>query len=136
MKKRFYFLLIIVTIILTGCVSPIKYDYEYLRETVTKVEIINVTHSYDYLEYDVLKIIEEEKFDEFLKDFSNLEYYQLYSDRVELNGICIKIMYTDNSFDVFAQSIISKYSSSGEEYSSLSRYVPEEKYKNIIEKYS
>lgn len=106
---------------LSGCdPDSYYYDYEELVSTVTRIELIQFENEeakelfekrdkvleYDFQKETIIEALSEEKIDEFLLEFSRIGHLETWRHLDSPRYECIKITYSDGSFDVICCSEI------------------------------
>lgn len=99
MKKVAVALVILLTLIsLCGC--KYRFDYEELVKNVQKIEIIEYNSETE--EEKLLTTIAESVQKELLLDLSELDYSYFYGPPKWPDGRCIKLIYTNDSFEIIS----------------------------------
>ena len=103
MKKVAAILVVVLLLFsLSGCDNTYHFDYDELKETVQKIEIID----YDALtkEERLLTVISESEQDQFLKDLSQIEFYHAFGDPDTPKGYSIKLIYNNYDYEIITWS--------------------------------
>ena len=116
MKKIIVLFLFVLNLItLTGCdPSSYYYSFEDLNSNVISIELINYVNNdaielfekrdkvknFDFSKLNVIETLENENNDDFLLNFSQIEFMLVWRHLDSPKGESIKINYVDGSFDV------------------------------------
>lgn len=98
MKKiAVVFVILSILLLLCGC-DTYYFDYENLKETVQKIEIID----YDSFtrEERLLKVLVESDRNQFLLELSQIEYHFFLGDPPTTKGYAIKLYYKNNDCEI------------------------------------
>lgn len=98
MKKiAVVFVILSILLLLCGC-DTYYFDYENLKETVQKIEIID----YDSFtrEERLLKVLVESDRNQFLLELSQIEYHFFLGDPPTTKGYAIKLNYKNNDCEI------------------------------------
>ena len=120
LKKSIISTILTIFIILACCLMSAcdpgfySFDYDYLKENVVKIEFINydvpetrkVRKVEEILNFDenkaeVLKVLEEEEYDDFLMDLSKIDFHisnSLIGYWTSAKGTSIRLVYENNKF--------------------------------------
>ncbi len=105
---------------LTGCdPSSYSYNYEDLNANVMSVELINYENndavelfekrekvkSFDFSKLSVIKVLPNDKINDFLIDFSKIEFMLVWRHLDSPKGESVKINYYDGSFDIICYNV-------------------------------
>lgn len=116
MKKIIILFVFIISLLaLTGCdPSSYYYSYEDLNSNVVSIELINYENNeavelfekrekvkpFNFSKLNVIEVFDNEKNDDFLLEFSKIEFMLVWRHLDSPKGESIKINYKDGSFDV------------------------------------
>ena len=109
------FLFVLNLITLTGCdPSPYYYSYEDLNSNVISIELINYVNNdavelfekrdrvknFDFSKLNVIETLDNENNNEFLLEFSKIQFMMVWRHLDSPKGESVKINYKDGSFYV------------------------------------
>jgi hypothetical protein len=130
MKKIATILICLLCFGLTAC-EPIWFEYEYevLENDVVSVELISYNNPYaktqmdnwgnlkypdfDFNEMLVIGTMKEENLDPLFQDISSTMVGNFIRQIDSPNGLCLKINYQDNTFDIISDDFIGRYNHEG-----------------------
>ena len=99
-KKEVYVIAVflIVLLILLGCNNSSMYILKNEVVDIDSIEIVSASSCYDYT---TLKTLSQTEMDEFLVEFSKIEFSQyIIGDPMSVSGDCIKINYKNGSYEI------------------------------------
>lgn len=119
MKKYILLFLMFCLMFLTACdPNPYYYNYETLKNDVVSVELINYDNNaielfeqrdavkkFDFSKMNVTGVLLDEKLDDFLLEFSQIEFMLVWRHLDSPEGECVKINYSDGSFDIICYNV-------------------------------
>lgn len=145
-RKRFSVvsLIVLTSIILTGCNLSHTFNSESLKNSVTKVEIIDLSeyegslYPDDEKSYDVLITLVDDQIENFIDDFVQLEYKKYYGPPNDSpKGVCIKMFFSDETYAVISYYTFLHFKKDGKGYlSTLNIHTDETDYFELISKYA
>lgn len=141
MKKgiRFYLIILLISL-LVGCTSSFSFNYENLKNEVTKVEIIRLSDYEGTLYPDMDKnyvilitLVDEEK-DKLLLELSKIEFTHFYgSPNYSPKDLCLKLYYNDGTYGFINQNTSFRFNEDGSKYvTSQSVSTSEDSFINLI----
>ncbi|MCL2061731.1 MAG: hypothetical protein FWH03_03805 [Firmicutes bacterium] len=123
----------------SGC-SRQYYDYDEMKESVEKVEIVEVRNyvwaqNLDMQDIIVKKALSSEETDELLIQLSKMSYVHPFGDPRGLHGICIKFFYKDNRIEILGSQAVRFYNAEGNYDGGESRSFRGDGYNDLISKF-
>ena len=109
------FLFVSILFSLIGCdPASFHYTYEDLESNVESIELINYNNSdaielfekrnevkdFDFSKLEIISVLSKEKTNDFLLEFSKIEFMLVWRHLDSPKGKSIKINYIDGSFDI------------------------------------
>lgn len=136
MKKIFTLILLITILILQGCQK--EYSMELMSDIadILSVEIVDVTDIYQPTEITVLKVLTTEEYQNLLNELDTITFKRfLFGDPADPSGICVRIKYMNNDFEVFDSRGHIQYSAEKQSWSWGFLYCDENVYLDLIHNY-
>ncbi len=138
-KVNIFLLLIMTSLLLSGCVQKNNFDYETLSSNVNEIKIIHVVQEWDILEYEEISNIDSTEINDFLIELSNLDFKKsLFGDRGELDDeTCIMLVYSNGDFDIISRLLVVSFNSENEQIAwDVYLFDDYEGFDDLIEDYS
>lgn len=93
-KSILLIIIIILSLLSTGCQTNDKYEFAQTMDNMKKVEIINVENGEEKV------LIELDSFD-IISDIQELSFKKYWNDPCQvINGLAVKIYYDDSSYEI------------------------------------
>ena len=160
MKKTLIILLCTFVLFLTACdPAPSGYLRNIPVDDVVSVELINYKNpdakmintllsrsgikSFDFKKMEIIEDLSEDKFEDFLQDFSDLDVWTRWQHPNSPIGGSLRIVYANGDFDVISChneehaiiSFMAKYNKKGKLKDHIGTIESKEDYINILNKY-
>lgn len=120
MKKVSIIVLVIVLLLTFAACKPsnepFHYDYDELKESVTRVELIYYNNQalfyhrhrdqllpFDFSKVEVLKTLPESKLDDFLHDLSEYTFIKSLGHLDSPQGYSVRLLYSNGDFEIISQ---------------------------------
>ena len=139
MKKSLFIIIIIIIIFifisLAGCGGSYYYNYEDLKETVEKVEIIEITNEGKTAEdFKLIRILNDKEMDELLEELAKVEFIYPFGTPRELSDTGIKMYYSNEEYEIVSRLATKRYKDDVE-IDWRMRYCSKEDFDNLVSKY-
>lgn len=144
MKRTSVFLILLLSFFLSSCTSAFNFSSDSLKSDITKIEIINLSDYEgtlfpdDEKDYEVLLTLIDVQKDNFIEDFTLLEYKRFYgSPNSSPKGICLKFYFNDETYAFITHYTYLHFDKDGSSYVSTQNiHTAESEFLALINRYT
>lgn len=130
MKKICLFFFLLTLPFLAACQGDYSLMYEDIDQ-ISSIEIVDVSG----VEIESLLLIDPSLYEEFLQGLSSLNFHNVFGEPPTPGGVCVKIVYTNNDYEVFNHYGSYKIHSAEQSVSHGWRVCDEEEFNDWIDVY-